>query len=147
LGIIVSTLFLRLRLASFFLLVYSQKIKSERLRTVRQQIPEGIDNTMKIKSVFNGALGIIAASAVILLGTNSAVANQHGQRSHADTSHRDQIYYRNHFSSGVHVGGSWGSQSAYNNHQHHNLMPHRHFYTYNGNHYYLDLDSGLRIQI
>jgi len=95
-------------------------------------------NSQKISRL---TTGLLAAVALMVAGTSAAMAQMSHHMKHS------QSYYRHHYSSNVQVGGSWASQSAYNNHQHHTLASHRKYYTYNGNQYYIDLDTGIRFQI
>jgi hypothetical protein len=102
---------------------------------------------MNYRHITRLTLALIGMFAFLLAGSHSVMAQQNGQYHHTRSNHHAQNYYENTYNSSTHVGGSWGSQSAYNNHQHHNLTPHRRYYDYHGNQYYLDLDTGIRIQL
>jgi hypothetical protein len=103
---------------------------------------------MKILNTIGVTLGVATALALTLVGSQGAMA-QMGQMSHshyASYSKHNHKHSWDRSDSGVVIGGSWGSQSAYNNHNHHNYSPQRKYYTYEGNQYYIDLNTGLRFR-
>ncbi len=116
---------------------------------------------MKFNYLFQAlqSITLIAALSVFLMcfaSTAQAQGDRHGNHG-GGGQHMSYAGSGGHGWGGGHQGGgeSWGyNQAEYRHHHHHwgaypyyNGPEHRRYYSYNGNEFYINLDTGIRIEL